>query len=60
MKIKIKVTMERDFEPMLEFYNNKNALAILEQEIRSYKSDPAFMLDYKDTKITVEGELLES
>lgn len=60
MKIKIKVTIERIFEPMLEFYENKHPLAVLEHEIRTYKDDPDYILKYHDTKVTVEGELIES
>ncbi len=60
MKIKLKVTIERTFEPMVEFYENSHPMAILEQEIRLNKSEPDYLLQHNDSIVTVEGELIES
>lgn len=52
--------MEREFTPMQEFYNTSSTEEILKKELKFYEEDPAFLLEFNDTEIKVEGTIIES
>ena len=59
MKLKISITLERTYEPLSEFYSDPNPESILKEDIKSYQEDPAYMLEFKDTTLSVKGEVIE-
>lgn len=59
MKFRIKLTLEREYTPFAEYTEGMIAGEILGRELDFLRLDPAFILNYKDTKIEVSGEVLE-